>query len=49
MFVWINEEDHMRIVSMENGDDFKRIITRFSHATTQIQNVLKKKTVRILF
>ena len=41
MFVWVNEEDHMRIVSMEKGDDFKRIITRFANATAQIQNVLK--------
>ena len=29
MFVWVNEEDHLRIVSMEKGDNFKRIIARF--------------------
>ena len=32
----------MRIVSMEKGDDIKRIITRFSNATAQIQKVLKE-------
>ena len=42
MFVWVNEEDQMRIVSMEKGDDIKRIITRFSNATAQIQKVLKE-------
>ncbi|CAG5105426.1 Oidioi.mRNA.OKI2018_I69.chr1.g2119.t1.cds [Oikopleura dioica] len=41
LFVWVNEEDQMRIVSMEKGDDIKRIITRFANATTQIQKVLK--------
>ena len=41
LFVWINEEDHMRIVSMEKGDDIKRIIKRFADATQQIQVVLK--------
>jgi len=42
MFVWVNEEDQMRIVSMEKGDNIKQIITRFSNATAQIQKVLKE-------
>jgi len=41
LFVWVNEEDQMRIVSMEKGDNIKRIITRFSDATSTIQKVLK--------
>jgi len=41
-FVWVNEEDQMRIVSMEKGDDIKGIITRFSKGTEQIQKVLKE-------
>jgi len=41
-FVWVNEEDQMRIVSMEKGDDIKGIITRFSLGTQQIQKVLKE-------
>merc|ERR1712131_573458 len=41
-FVWVNEEDQMRIVSMEKGDDIKAIITRFSNGTAQIQKVLKE-------
>lgn len=41
-FVWVNEEDQMRIVSMEKGDNIKGIITRFSLGTSQIQKVLKE-------
>merc|ERR1719183_3231476 len=40
-FVWINEEDHMRIISMEKGDNIKAIFNRFSNATSGVQNVLK--------
>jgi creatine kinase len=42
LFVWVNEEDQMRIVSMEKGDDIKAIITRFSKGTQGIQKVLKE-------
>ena len=42
LFVWVNEEDQMRIVSMEKGDNIKRIITRFADSTQKIQEVLKK-------
>merc|ERR1712166_1688638 len=40
-FVWINEEDHMRIISMEKGDDIKAIFVRFANSTAEIQKVLK--------
>merc|ERR1712139_457109 len=43
LFVWVNEEDQMRIVSMEKGDEIKRIISRFSLATAKIQEVLKEQ------
>ena len=33
----------MRIVSMEKGDEIKRIISRFSLATAKIQEVLKEQ------
>merc|ERR1712147_173986 len=35
--------DQMRIVSMEKGDEIKRIISRFSLGTSQIQKVLKEQ------
>lgn len=40
-FVWVNEEDHLRIISMEKGDNMARIIKRFADATTGVQEVLK--------
>merc|ERR1719396_220278 len=43
LFVWVNEEDQMRIVSMEKGDNIKRIIERFALGTSQIQKVLKEQ------
>jgi len=40
-FVWINEEDHMRIISMEKGDNVKNIFLRFAKATEVIADTLK--------
>merc|ERR1711887_221681 len=43
LFVWVNEEDQMRIVSMEKGDNVKGIIERFAKATSTIQECLKNE------
>jgi len=40
-FVWVNEEDHMRIVSMEKGDNITAIFTRFANATREVQACLE--------
>jgi creatine kinase len=40
-FVWINEEDHMRIVSMEKGDNVHAIFKRFCLATEVVADTLK--------
>lgn len=40
-FVWVNEEDHMRIVSMEQGDNIRAIFTRFANATRAVQESLR--------
>ena len=42
-FVWVNEEDQMRIVSMQKGASVVEIFNRFSAATKGIQEVLKKE------
>jgi len=39
-FCWVNEEDQMRIVSMEKGDNVHAIFTRFANATKTIQDTL---------
>jgi len=40
-FVWLNEEDHMRIISMQKGDNIKQIFVRFATACNKVQEVLK--------
>lgn len=40
-FVWVNEEDHMRIVSTEKGDNIKAIFTRFANATKAVKESLQ--------
>jgi len=35
--VWINEEDQLRIISMQKGGDIKEVFTRLSDAITQIE------------
>lgn len=40
-FVWVNEEDHMRIISMEKGDNVQAIFKRFALATATIEKILK--------
>eukprot|EP00391_Amoebophrya_sp_Ameob2_P010052 CAMPEP_0178997602 /NCGR_PEP_ID=MMETSP0795-20121207/9038_1 /TAXON_ID=88552 /ORGANISM="Amoebophrya sp., Strain Ameob2" /LENGTH=356 /DNA_ID=CAMNT_0020690167 /DNA_START=179 /DNA_END=1245 /DNA_ORIENTATION=- len=42
-FVWVNEEDQMRIVSMEKGDNVKAIFTRFCNATEAVKECLESE------
>jgi creatine kinase len=40
-FVWINEEDHLRIVSMEKGDNVDAIFRRFAAASEGVLKSVK--------
>lgn len=40
-FVWVNEEDQMRIVSMQEGDDIQAVFSRFVRTCAGVQEVLK--------
>ena len=42
--LWINEGDHLRIISMEKGGDVKRVFERLSRGVTAIEEGLKKIT-----
>ncbi|KAJ9449173.1 Creatine kinase [Diplonema papillatum] len=42
-FVWVGEEDHLRIVSMQKGDDIKDVFKRFATACNEVQKVLKSE------
>ncbi|NWZ29312.1 KCRB kinase, partial [Asarcornis scutulata] len=41
--VWINEEDHLRVISMQKGGNMKEVFTRFCTGLTQIENLFKSK------
>jgi len=49
LFIWVGEEDHMRIVSMqgdltkptEKGKQIKEVVARFMRACAEVQKVLK--------
>jgi len=49
LFIWVGEEDHMRIVSMqgdltkptEKGKQIKEVVARFMRACEEVQKVLK--------
>lgn len=42
-FVWVNEEDQMRIVSMQEGDDIAAVFKRFVKLCEGVKVVLKAK------
>jgi len=42
-FVWVNEEDHIRIVSMQKGASIVEIFARFSRACAQMEKVMKEE------
>jgi len=37
LFVWLNEEDHMRIVSMQKGRDMGEVAIRFMRACNEVE------------
>ncbi|XP_076030822.1 arginine kinase-like [Oratosquilla oratoria] len=40
LVVWVNEEDHMRIISMEPGGDLGAVYERFTRAVTSLGQIL---------
>ena len=39
--VWVNEEDQLRIISMQPGSDIREVFERLSRAATEIEKVAK--------
>lgn len=40
--VWVNEEDHMRCISMQNGGNVKEVFERWARAINSVEASLKK-------
>ncbi|DBA05131.1 TPA: hypothetical protein N0F65_004981 [Lagenidium giganteum] len=41
--VWCNEEDHMRVISMEDGSNVERVFERFCRAIKLVEESIKPK------
>ncbi|XP_061749772.1 creatine kinase, testis isozyme-like [Nerophis ophidion] len=41
--VWVNEEDHLRVISMQKGGNMKEVFTRFCTGLTQLESLFKEK------
>lgn len=42
LFVWVSEEDHMRIVSMERGGNFQKVWMRFITGLIEIEEAMQR-------
>ncbi|NXO04452.1 KCRM kinase, partial [Rhinopomastus cyanomelas] len=40
--VWVNEEDHLRVISMEKGGNMKEVFRRFCVGLKKIEEIFKK-------
>lgn len=40
--VWVNEEDHARMISMQQGGNMKQVFQRFSRALTDVEDFIKE-------
>merc|ERR1712149_140355 len=41
--VWINEEDHLRIISMQKDGDMQEVFRRFCQGLTKIETLMKER------
>ena len=41
--VWVNEEDHARVISMEKGGKMKTVFNRFCDGLLKVENSIKKQ------
>ena len=39
--VWVNEEDHSRVISMEKGGNMKAVFTRFCDGLNKVESLIK--------
>uniref|UniRef100_A0A672ZSQ3 creatine kinase n=1 Tax=Sphaeramia orbicularis TaxID=375764 RepID=A0A672ZSQ3_9TELE len=41
--VWVNEEDHLRVISMQKGGNMREVFTRFCTGLTKIEALFKER------
>ncbi|KAM7376396.1 hypothetical protein PAMP_006132 [Pampus punctatissimus] len=42
--VWVNEEDHLRVISMQKGGNMKEVFVRFCTGLTKIESLFKERS-----
>uniref|UniRef100_A0A5F9C9F1 Creatine kinase B-type n=1 Tax=Oryctolagus cuniculus TaxID=9986 RepID=A0A5F9C9F1_RABIT len=47
--VWINEEDHLRVISIQKGGNIKEVFTGFCNGLTQIETLFKSKNYEFMW
>ncbi|KAL0969017.1 hypothetical protein UPYG_G00221620 [Umbra pygmaea] len=47
--VWVNEEDHLRVISMQNGGNMKEVFNRFCTGLTKIETLFKEKGTEFMW
>ena len=46
---WVNEEDHCRIISMENGGNVKSVFTRFCSISKTLSKVAEQQGTKLMY
>uniref|UniRef100_A0A8C2RYJ7 Creatine kinase S-type, mitochondrial n=1 Tax=Capra hircus TaxID=9925 RepID=A0A8C2RYJ7_CAPHI len=41
--IWINEEDHTRVISMERGGNMKRVFERFCRGLKEVERLIQER------
>uniref|UniRef100_A0A8C7D8M9 Creatine kinase S-type, mitochondrial n=2 Tax=Oncorhynchus TaxID=8016 RepID=A0A8C7D8M9_ONCKI len=41
--IWVNEEDHTRVISMEKGGNMKRVFERFCRGLQQVEKLIQER------
>ena len=47
--VWINEEDHLRVISMQKGGNMREVFERFCTGLTKIEKLIKDKGYQFMW
>lgn len=47
--VWVNEEDHMRIISMQTGGDMKTVFSRFCEGLSKVESLIKSSGLEFMW
>jgi creatine kinase len=41
--IWVNEEDHLRVISMQKGGNIREVFRRFCEGLTKVETLMKTK------